>query len=82
MLFCMRTTLKISDEIYRQLRRKAADEGATVRQVVENALRLYLGNTPKRPSYRLQWKAERGKVLPGVRLDDRDKLFDIMDGRS
>ena len=82
MLLCMRTTLEISDEIYRQLKRKAADEGATVRQLVENALRIYLGKPKVRKGYQLHWRPERGRILPGVRLDDRDTLFDIMDGRS
>jgi hypothetical protein len=82
MLLCMRTTLEISDEIFRQLKRKAADEGATVRQLVENALRIYLAKPKPRKGYRLHWRSERGRILPGVRLDDRDALFDIMDGRS
>ena len=78
----MRTTLEISDEVFRQLKRKAADEGATVRQVVENALRAYLGKPKARKRYQLHWRSEHGRILPGVRLDDRDTLFDIMDGRS
>lgn len=77
----MRTTLDISDELFRQLKRKAADEGATIRQVVESALRVYLGKQSKRKGYRLTWKTERGRLLPGVRLDDRDALFDLMDRR-
>ena len=82
MLLCMRTTLEVSDAIYRKLKRKAADEGATVRQVVENALRLYLGKPKARKGYQLHWRPERGRILPGVRLDDRNALFDIMDGRA
>lgn len=81
MLLFMRTTLDISDELFRQLKRKAADEGATIRQVVESALRVYLGKPAKRKGYQLNWKTERGRLLPGVRLDDRDALFDLMDGR-
>jgi hypothetical protein len=76
MLSCMRTTIKISDELCRQLKRKAADEGVTIRQVVvESALRVYLGKQTRRKGYQLKWKTERGRILPGVRLDDRDTLF-------
>jgi predicted transcriptional regulator len=78
----MRTTIEISDELLRQLKRKAADDGTSVRQVVENALRVYLGKQQNRKAYRLQWRTERGRLLPGVRLDDRDALFDLMDGRK
>jgi hypothetical protein len=77
----VRTTLDISDELFRQVKRKAADEGATFRQVVESALRMYLTKSVKRKRYQLKWKTERGRILPGVRLDDRDALFDLMDGR-
>jgi hypothetical protein len=82
MRLCIRTTLEVSDEIYRQLKRKAADEGATVRQVVENALRIYLDKPKARKRYQLHWRPERGRILPGVRLDDRDARFEIIDGRS
>lgn len=81
MLPCMRTTIEISDELCRQLKRKAADDGVTIRQVVENALRVYLGKQTRRKGYALKWKTERGRILPGVRLDDRDALFDLIDGR-
>jgi metal-responsive CopG/Arc/MetJ family transcriptional regulator len=48
MLSCMRTTVEISDELFRRLKRKVADEGVTIRQVVESALRVYLGKQTKR----------------------------------
>jgi len=81
MLLHMRTTVDISEELFRQLKRKAAAENITIRQVIENALRVYLGKQKPRKGYHLTWKTERGRILPGVRLDDRDALFDLMDGR-
>jgi hypothetical protein len=81
MLSCMRTTIEMTDELFRQLKRKAADEGVTIRQVVESALRVYLGKQTRRKGYALKWKTERGRILPGVQLEDRDALFDLMDGR-
>ena len=36
-------SVEISVELCRQLKRKAADEGVTIRQVVESALQVYLG---------------------------------------
>jgi hypothetical protein len=69
------------DKLFRQLKRKAADEGVTIRQVVESALRVYLDKQTRRKGYELKWKTERGRILSGVRLDERDALFDVMDGR-
>jgi len=78
----MRTTIEITDELLRQAKKRAADEGTPLRQVVEKALRVYLARPAKRTGYKLRWRTERGRMLPGVRLDDRDALFDLMDGRQ
>jgi hypothetical protein len=79
---CVRTTVEISDELLRQAKRRAADEGAPLRAVIESALRCFLKRGAHEGGYQLQWRTERGKILPGVRLDDRDALLDLMDGRS
>ena len=81
MLLCMRTTLEISDELFRRAKRHAVNEGATFREVVETALALYLSKGSRKAPYRLRWHTESGRVLPGVRLDDRDALFDLMEDR-
>jgi len=82
MLLCMRTTLDLGDELLRRVKRRAADEGTSMRQIVEVALQTYLTKRPHKSHYKLRWKTERGRLLPGVRLDDRDALFELMDGRS
>jgi hypothetical protein len=81
MLLCMRSTLDIGDELFRQAKKRAADERRPLREVVESALRLYLGKRSSGTRYRLRWRTESGRMLPGVRLDDRDALVDLMDGR-
>lgn len=81
MLTCMRTTVEISDHIFRQAKKTAADRGVPLRQVIEEALRQYLGSGRQPAGYRLRWRTESGRLQPGVRLDDRDALFDLMDGR-
>lgn len=81
MLLCMRTTLDINDELLRQAKNRAADERTPLRQVVETALRIYLGKRHRPNGYKLRWRTEKGRLQPGVRLDDRDTLFDLMDGR-
>ena len=49
---------------------------------VEDALRVYLSRKTPRSNYKLQWSPEHGRLQPGVNLDDRDALFDLMDGRT
>jgi len=77
----MRTTIELNDELLRRAKRRAADEGTTLREVIERALRAHLEPRRSRGRYKLHWRTEKGRLQPGVRLDDRDSLFDIMDGR-
>jgi hypothetical protein len=81
MLLCMRTTIDLNDELLREAKRRAATEGVTLRELIERSLRTLLKTSAPRRSYRLVFKPVRGKPRPGVRLDDRDALFDLMDGR-
>ena len=81
MLLCMRTTVHVNDELLRQAKRRAADEGATLKAVFEEALRAYLATPVSRTGYVFRWRTEKGRLMPGVDLDDRDTLFDIMEGR-
>ena len=81
MLRCMRTTIDINDTLLQTAKKRAADENGTLREVVDRALRQYLsggGNV----KFKLNWKPHKGGHLqPGVVLEDRDSLFDLMDGR-
>lgn len=75
-----RTTLTIDDQILRELKRKAAEEGRTLQSVTNDLLRRSLRSSPKK-AYRLELQGWKASVLPGVDLLDRDALFDLMDGR-
>lgn len=82
MVLCMRTTLEINDELFRRAKRRAADESVTFREIVERALRSFLrGKSRPKRMYHLSWNPEKGRLQAGVCLEDRDALFDLMDGR-
>ncbi len=81
MFLCMRTTIEINDELFQQAKNRAAVDGTPLRAVVESALRTYLVQHLWPSGYRLHWRTESGQILPGVNLDDRDSLFDVMEGR-
>jgi hypothetical protein len=78
----MRTSIDLNDELLEKAKREAARERTTLKAVVERALRGHLARRKPTRAYRLQWRPERGRLQPGVRLDDRDALFDLMDDRS
>ena len=73
--------MELNDQLLRAAKQRAANEGIPLRRVIESALRTYLEGPSKRRGYKLRWRTERGRLQPGVRLDDRDALFDLMEGR-
>jgi hypothetical protein len=76
----MRTTIDIADDLMRRAKKRAADEGVPLRDIVEAALREHLSGESKASGYKFSWTTEKGELMPGVDLDDRDSLFDLMDG--
>ncbi|HVW11689.1 MAG TPA: hypothetical protein VHC90_24070 [Bryobacteraceae bacterium] len=79
----MRTTIEIPDELMRNAKKRAADEGTSLRAVVETALRQHLsGGAQTDRKFRLKLTPHpKGRLLPGVVLEDRDMLYEIMEGR-
>jgi hypothetical protein len=83
MLFCMRTTLNLDDELMRQTKTTAIERGITLTALIEEALREHLrGAGEPRPSWRLRLVTAGGVTRPGVDLDDRDSLYERMEGRG
>ena len=83
MLFCMRTTLNLDDRLYQAAKIRAASEGTTVTKVIQDALKEFLHRpNPARSKYKLHWPTQKGRLLPGVNPDDRNSLYDAMDGRE
>jgi hypothetical protein len=79
----MRTTLDLDDRLLLAAKRRAAQRGTTLTAFVEDALAAALVRPQARAgTYRLEWKTHRGRSLPGVDVADRDRLFDVMDGRT
>ena len=86
MLSYMRTTILLSDTLYRETKAAAMASGRTVTSLIEDALRERLARrapTVKRPR-RVRLPVYRGKrgVRPGVDLDNSAALLDVMDGRE
>ena len=77
----MRTTLDLADELLRRAKRRAADEGTSVKDIVERALRSFLEPPRgKRSKYTLRLKAFSSPLREGVDLEDWGRLRDLMDG--
>jgi hypothetical protein len=79
----MRTTVDINEELLREAKKRAAEEGRPLRAIIEDALRAMIQASPSgQKRFQLQWRTEKGRLQPGVRIEDRQSLFDLMEGRD
>ena len=77
-----RTTLAIDDDLLKRLKEKAAREGRTLQETANDLLKQALYSPPRsRTRTKLVLRGWKAKTREGVDLLDRDKLFDLMDGR-
>jgi hypothetical protein len=77
----MRTTLTLEDDVLKAAKRRARNEDRPLKDVINEALRhgLALGEARRSTGYKFHLKTVGGRILPGVDLADRDKLFELME---
>jgi hypothetical protein len=80
--WCMRTTVDLPDELLRQARQRAAEEGTTLTALLADGLRLRLRGTPagRRRRRRLPVSKVRGGLQPWVDPASNASLLDAADG--
>ena len=77
----MRTTIRLPDELYDEVRRRSVERGVTVTSFIERALRDSLAEQSKVPARPFVVTAFKGNgTLPGVDLNDSAALLDVMEG--
>ena len=76
-----RTTLSIDEPLLRKLKATAARQGITMAALVNQLLRQSLAGSPKKEAYKYTFGGWEAELQPGVDICDRDKLFDLLDGR-
>ena len=78
----MRTTVRLSDDLLRQAKKKAAKEGRTLTSLLEEGLRAVLTETRNARRVRVQLPISKasGGTLPGIDLNRSSDLEDRMQG--
>ena len=77
----MRTTVRLSDELLRKARKKAAEKGKTLTSLIEEGLKTVLADGVRlspRPHAKLPISKATGGTLPGVDLNRSGDLDDRM----
>ncbi len=79
---CMRTTIRLDENLLREAKAYAAATDRTLTRLVEDALREALARRDARPArQRLRLRTFKGRGLqPGVDLDSNAALRERMDG--
>ena len=78
----MRTTVRLPDDLFREVKRHAAETGRTLTEVIEDSLRQALARGRQRVSHEEPFRVPtfRGTGLrPGIDLDDTASLLDVLD---
>jgi len=79
----MRTTLNFDERLLREAKKRAAETGETLTALIERSLRAYLQpKAGRRKKYRLALLVKKGRPVPGIHWDDRDSIYERMEGRS
>ena len=78
----MRTTVRIKDDLLKQAKKRAADEGRTLTSLIEDSLALILAKpkTSRRKRVELPVSKASGGVLPGIDLNHSSDLEEVMNG--
>ena len=76
-----RTTVTLDDDLLKTLKASAARRGITLAALVNELLRQALAARARRKEYALKLDGWDAQLQPGVDILDRDKLFDLMNGR-
>jgi len=81
MLCCMRTTVDLPDELLRQARTRAAEEGTTLTALLADGLRLRLSaaEAPHEPRRPLPTSTVGGGLQPWVDPASNESLLDAAD---
>jgi hypothetical protein len=77
----MRTTIRIDDQLLREIKQLAARRGKSLTSIIEDALRESLARqheAGQRETTRLITFSGKG-LLPGVDLEDSAALLDLME---
>ena len=80
----MRTTVRLDENLFLEVKREAAKRGETLTSMIEQGLRLVLAGSRSRlgrTRVKLPVSTAGGGTLPGVDLNNSSALLDKMESR-
>lgn len=79
-----RTTIVMDEELLQAVKARAAERGWSLSRAITEftALGMHLHISLKEAPGEFRWETFRGSIRPGVDLNDRDRLYEKMEGRA
>jgi hypothetical protein len=75
----MKTTIEMPDNLLRQVKRLAHEEGTTVKALVEQSLRMLMSDRRRRSGFKLKSRSFRGDgLVAGRSLQDWTAIRDLV----
>jgi plasmid stability protein len=75
----VRTTVRLDDDLYREVKARAAREGRTVASVLEDAVRVGMRRPAAEARPFVNKAFGSGGLMPGVDLSDNASLSELLD---
>jgi hypothetical protein len=73
----MKTTVELPEELLREWKKKAADEGKTLKEMWTRLLHESLHASPReKPKRKIRWVTGKGGLPPGLDVSNREKMYD------
>jgi hypothetical protein len=74
----MKTTVELPDELLREWKKRAAEEGKTLKEMWTRLLHESLHASPRerRPRRKIRWVTGKGGLPPGLDVSNREQMYD------
>ena len=77
-----RTTIVMDDQLLQQVRERAAEKGWSLSKTIGELVKAGIHHRVADTSPGFTWRTFRGEVAPNTDFDDRDRLYELMEGRA
>ena len=76
--FHMKTTVDLPESLLREWKKKAAEEGTTLRKMWERVLRdaLHTPSVRRRPKPKIRWVTGKGGLPAGLDISSRERMWE------
>ncbi len=77
-----RTTITIDQDLLNKVKAFGKDKGLSVSRTISELVRIALLQKQNPQKHNFTWKTYKGQLRPGVNIDDRDQLYNLMENHN